>query len=79
MMSKKEGINMKFHIWRCLGIMLGGTALFLLGIMQTQAFYNREWVMFEIYPTYAMLGIGYFVVLFGASIFLSIEEEKEGY
>jgi len=70
---KVRGI-LRFHVWRCLGILCIGVAAFCIAVMDATYSWDSFFVyLFRDFPT---LFYGYVLGIIGAAIFLSIEEDR---
>lgn len=67
-------MKMKFHLFRCIGIIAFGIAAFLLAIIQETYHGN---LFFNLLRDHVDLLYGFIISLIIAAIFLSIEQEKK--
>lgn len=70
---------MKFHIWRCLGIVALGLAAFFLAVLEIYSLLGAsQWEAFDyVFRDYGYLVAGYIAFMAFAAILLSVEEETE--
>jgi hypothetical protein len=72
-MSERR-VRMKFHIFRCVGIIAFGFAMLFLAAMVSPEYYQ---FFKQIYRYDMDILIGFIVSLFLAAVFLSLEQEKK--
>ncbi|MCZ2856183.1 MAG: hypothetical protein O2U62_03715 [Candidatus Bathyarchaeota archaeon] len=72
--AREEGFLVKFNIWRCMGIFAAGVAAFLLWAMLP---YDPGDFILRLLRNNRDLLVIFIVALSFATVFLSIEKEKE--
>lgn len=73
-MSEESSRKMKFHIFRCMGIVALGIAAFFLAAMQSDYW---DYFFKYLFENHMDLFLGFIVSLILAAIFLSLEHEKK--